>query len=292
MAGQQKAEAVASLYVVATPIGNLADMSPRAVQTLRDVALIAAEDTRHTGRLLSHFGISTALMALHDHNEQRVVERVINRLRDGDAVALVSDAGTPLISDPGYKLLRAAVTAEIEVRTVPGPSAVTAALSVSGLPTDQFVFAGFLPARDDARQRFIKSLASETRTVVVFESVHRIEASLTAFSRLLPARRLTVHRELTKQYESAYRGSASELLAALNAGELVARGEFVFVIAAAADDAEAASAEVEITALLRVLLAAMPLKQAVAEAVTLTGRSRNQLYEQALAINNASNPER
>ncbi|MEM8983583.1 MAG: 16S rRNA (cytidine(1402)-2'-O)-methyltransferase [Pseudomonadota bacterium] len=286
---QQEAPPTAPLYVVATPIGNLADMSPRALQTLRDVALIAAEDTRHTGRLLSHFGLSTPLMALHDHNEERVVDRVLRQLRSGAAVALVSDAGTPLISDPGYRLVRAAVAAGVAVETVPGPSAVMAALSVCGLPVDQFVFAGFLPPRDEARQRFIRTLADETRTVVVFESVHRIESTLAALADLLPpARELSIHRELTKQYESAYRGTAGELLGAFRAGELIAKGEFVIVIAGADAPLAATSAPVDIDALLRVLLASMPLKQAVAATVKLTGHGRNQLYQQALAISRES----
>ena len=275
------------LYVVATPIGNLGDFSPRAVDVLRDVALIAAEDTRHTGRLLSHFGVATPQMALHDHNEARALTAVIARLRAGDDVAVVSDAGTPLISDPGYRVVRAAIDAGIEPIAIPGPSAVTAALSIAGLPVDQFVFIGFLPNRDDARQRCIASLADETRTVVAFESVHRIVATLrTLADELEPSRPICVLRELTKQYETAYRGSVAELAAAAQAGVIVAKGEFVLVIAGAPRGAD--DATVDVDRLLVTLLAHAPLKSAVTAVQELTGLPRNRLYQRALELTESS----
>ena len=164
------------LYVVATPIGNLEDISYRAVRILSEVDLIAAEDTRHSRVLLSHYNISTQLMALHEHNEEQVEGRILERLTNGDAIALISDAGTPLISDPGYRLVRAAREAGLPVYSVPGPSAVTAALSVAGLPPDRFAFEGFLPSKESARKKKLEALRREVRTIVFFESSHRIEA--------------------------------------------------------------------------------------------------------------------
>ena len=279
-----EARSAGRLYVVATPIGNLADFSPRATATLKQVALIAAEDTRHTGRLLSHFGVSTPQMALHDHNEAEVHGTVLDRLRGGDDVALVSDAGTPLISDPGYRLVHAAAAAAIDVVAVPGPSAVTAALSVSGLAVDQFVFIGFLPARDEARLRALGNLVDEQRTTVAFESVHRIGATLDALAGVLQAeRRLSVHREITKQFESVYRGTATALAGAFADGSIVAKGEFVIVIEGASASDDAASS-VDVDRLLTVLLRFAPLKSAVAAAQELTGLPRNRLYQRALAL--------
>ena len=170
------------LYVVATPIGNLGDMTPRAVEVLRDADLVAAEDTRHSRPLLTHFGIATPLVALHEHNESRVAEALLPRLADGAVIALISDAGTPLLSDPGFVLVRAAVAAGIQVSPVPGPSAVTAALSVAGLPTDRFVFEGFLPAKAGLRRRRLGELSGEQRTLVFYEAPHRLIESLAAMA--------------------------------------------------------------------------------------------------------------
>ncbi len=272
------------LFVVATPIGNLKDLSSRALETLQSVACIAAEDTRRTQHLLSHFGVKTRLLPLHDHNESAATAALVQRLSRGDDLALVSDAGTPLVSDPGYRLVSAVIAAGFVAVPIPGPSALTAALSVAGLPVDQFVFAGFVPARDEARLRFIATLASETRTLVCFESVHRIQPTLQALAHALPdSRRISVHREITKQYESAYRGSARDLAAAAAAGDLVAKGEFVLVIeGAAAAEPDALSAASE--KLLALLLAELPLKSAVRICQKATGQSRNALYERALAL--------
>src|SRR5690606_35656101 len=207
---------VGTLFVIATPIGNLADLSPRARRLLAEADLIAAEDTRHTGRLLSEFGIETPQMALHEHNEQEVVPLVLERLEGGASVALVSDAGTPLISDPGYRLVRAARAAGIPVSPVPGPSAVVAALSVSGLPTDRFCFEGFLPARPGPRRARLATLASEPRTLVCYVSVHRVRETLddfgAAFGASLPA---CVGRELTKPDGQAHYASLGEIAAML-----------------------------------------------------------------------------
>ena len=173
------------LYIVATPIGNLEDLSPRARQTLETVDLIAAEDTRHTGRLLSHFGVSTRLLSLHDYNEADQVDKIIDVLKAGESIALVSDAGTPLISDPGYRVVQAAHEIGITVSPVPGPSALAAALSVAGLPTDRFCFEGFLPAKQKARRERLASLAKESRTLVFYESVHRVENSISDMIEIL-----------------------------------------------------------------------------------------------------------
>ena len=190
------------LYVVATPIGNLGDLAPRALKILDGVDLIAAEDTRVTGAMLSHFGIRKKMLALHDHNEAESAEVVLEELRRGHSVALVSDAGTPLVSDPGYVLVRMTRAARLPVIAVPGPSAVLAALSISGLPTDRFVFAGFLPAKSEARLSMLRELARESRTVILYESTHRIVDSVAAIAEILGgARRMCLARELTKLFE-------------------------------------------------------------------------------------------
>jgi 16S rRNA (cytidine1402-2'-O)-methyltransferase len=189
------------LYVVATPIGNLGDLSPRALKILDGVDLIAAEDTRVTAALLAHFGVRTRLLALHEHNEAQAMGDVLDALRKDRSVALVSDAGTPLISDPGFNLVREARALGLPVVAVPGPSAAVAALSISGLPTDSFVFAGFLPAREEARRHRLQELAAEPRSVVLYESTHRIEDTLRELAALLGERRVCLARELTKLFE-------------------------------------------------------------------------------------------
>ena len=274
-----------TLFVVATPIGNLDDLSPRARQVLSDADLIAAEDTRHTGRLLSHFGIKSRQMALHDHNEEAVVERIISTLNEGKSVALVSDAGTPLISDPGFRLLRAAHAAGIRVSPVPGPSAVVAALSVCGLPMDEFHFAGFLPGKTAARQKQLQTLAAENRTMIFYESVHRIVATtndmLDAFG---DGRQIFIGRELTKLQEQCVRTDLREAAAMLEDGRIPLRGEFVLVVEGRATTVEPLL-EISTEHLLRVLRAALPGKQAVAIAASLSGRGKNALYRQMLALN-------
>ena len=229
------------LYVVATPIGNLADITLRALRVLSDVDVIAAEDTRTTRKLLSHHGIGTPLVSYHEHNEAVRTPELLERLASGDSVAVVSEAGTPSISDPGYRLVEAAVAAGIAVEPIPGASALLAALVVSGLPTDAFVFEGFLPRRTGERRRRLESLASERRTIVVFESPHRVDACLADMVAVLGDRRAALCRELTKLHEEVRRAMLSELLASV--AKTPVKGELVIVIEGAAEtvpDMEAA----------------------------------------------------
>jgi 16S rRNA (cytidine1402-2'-O)-methyltransferase len=272
------------LYVVATPIGNLRDMSERAIATLKGVARIAAEDTRHSARLLAHFGIHTPMVAVHEHNERELIPQLLERLAAGDDLALISDAGTPLISDPGFCLVRAARSAGYRVVPVPGPVAAIAALSAGGLPVDHFVFEGFLPARSTARCKRLEALRGEDRTLVFYESSHRIVECLADMAEVFGAdRSAVIARELTKLYETIESGSLGTLLAWLRDDPDQRKGEFVVLVQGAApagDDALDASARQT----LEVLVAELPLKQAVALAAKITGVSRNALYAQALAL--------
>ena len=270
-----------TLYVVATPIGNLEDMSARAVRVLSEVVLIAAEDTRHSATLLRHFGIRTETMSLHEHNERDRVPSCIELLRSGKSIALISDAGTPLISDPGYRLVGAALDAGADVVPVPGACAAIAALSVSGIPTDRFVFEGFPPARSSARRALFQSLVSEARTLVFYESAHRIEDAVDDMIAVFGAERLAViARELTKAFETTYHGTLAELRVRLGQSAENRLGEFVVVVHGASIDLEAAGPETE--RVLKLLLAELPLKQAVALAAQITGVPKNSLYRQAL----------
>ena len=271
-----------NLYVVATPIGNLEDLTPRARQTLADVDLIAAEDTRHTGRLLSHLGLKKRLIALHDHNEEQVVTKVIAELEAGQSVALVSDAGTPLVSDPGYRLLRAAHRHGITVSPLPGASAVTAALSAAGLPTDRFCFEGFLPAKAVARRKRLQSLMSESRTLVFFESVHRIAAALADLGEVFGEERdAFIGRELSKLHEQCVQGSLGALRLKVDAGDIVSKGEFVIVVAGA--DLETEST-LDADTLLIELATHLPGKDAAKVTAKLTGEKKNALYQRLLEI--------
>jgi 16S rRNA (cytidine1402-2'-O)-methyltransferase len=273
-----------TLFVVATPIGNLEDLSPRARQTLENVDLIAAEDTRHTGRLLSHFGVKTPLFALHDHNEDKVVGRLIDELNGGKSIALVSDAGTPLISDPGYKLVASAHANAIRIVPIAGPCAITTALSAAGLPTDRYCFEGFLPAKQKARRDKLAALKSETRSIVLYESVHRIRdclADLVAeFGR---DRNAFIGRELTKMHEQCVQATLGDLLRQLDEGEIVSKGEFVVVITGS-DEEQTSSFEVD--QLLIDLAEHLPPKTAAKIAAKASGESRNDLYERLLTLNN------
>ena len=280
-----------TLFVVATPIGNRDDLSPRARQILRDVDLIAAEDTRHTGRLLSHFGITTPQTALHEHNEEQKVAELLGRLGEGASIALVSDAGTPLVSDPGFRLLDAAHSAGFPVSPVPGPSAVISALSVAGVPTDRFAFEGFLPARQQARRTVLAALAAEPRTLVFFESVHKIRASLPDLVAAFGADRMAfIGREISKLHEQCVRAPLGRLSAALDDGQIVAKGEFVLVVAGCADAAGSERDDVSMPALLAELMAVLPGSQAVDIVVRVTGRRRNEVYNAMLAAQQ-SDPE-
>lgn len=272
-----------TLFVVATPIGNLSDLSPRARQVLAEVNLVAAEDTRHTGRLLSHFGIETPQFALHEHNEREAVTTLIAKLRDGRSIALVSDAGTPLVSDPGYRLVLAAHQAGIPVSPVPGPSAVVAALSAAGLPTDRFCFEGFLPARAKARRTRLESLRFEPRTMVFYVPVHRVKDDLTDCADVFgAAREAFAGRELSKLHEQCVAAPLGELLGMVEDGRLAAKGEYVIVVAGSA--VEAPRQWLDEDRLLDELAAVLPGKQAVAIAAAVSGRSRNALYRKMLAI--------
>lgn len=277
-------DAGGTLWVVATPIGNAEDLGPRAVGVLRAVAVVAAEDTRHTGAFLQRLGVNTPLQSLHEHNERERVAELLERLAAGEDVALVSDAGTPLISDPGYRLVRAAAERGMDVRTVPGPSAVTAALSVAGLPTDRFVFEGFLPARAPARRRRFEELVAEPRTLVFFEASHRVRESVAdAAGAFGGDRRAVLARELTKRFETVLRGTLRSIGEALEADPDQRRGEFVLVVAGAepaARDPEAG----DVDGTLRTLLGELPVKQAVRLAARLTGAARNRLYQRALEL--------
>lgn len=266
------------LWVVATPIGNLEDLSARAATVLREVALVAAEDTRHSAPLLARVGSRARTLALHEHNEREQAARIVDTLRDGADVALVADAGTPLISDPGYRLVRAAREAGIEVSPIPGPCAAIAALSVAGLASDRFVFEGFLPARASARRERLGALVAESRTLIFYESSHRIVEMLADLVALFGAGRPgVVARELTKLFETVLSAPLAELLARVEADANQQRGEFVVLVAGAAgDDADATLAEGRrVFALLREEL---PPARAAKLAAAITGAPRKLLY--------------
>lgn len=283
--------AAGRLYVVATPIGNLADLSARAIQTLTHCTLIAAEDTRHTGALLRHLGIGTAQTSLHEHNERKRTPEILERLAAGESVALVSDAGTPGISDPGFELVRAAAAAGVEIVAVPGPCAAIAALSIAGLSTDRFCFEGFLPARAAARRGRLAALATEPRTLVLYEAPHRVRALLedcvAAFG---PERAAVLARELTKLHESLYRGTLAQLAQRASSESEVARGEIVLIIAGAARVAEGGAvdgAQALLDRVLKPLLKALPLRQAAELAAEIAEVRGNEAYRRALELKQA-----
>ena len=272
------------LYVVATPIGNLGDLSPRAREILQSVVIIAAEDTLHTGVLLKAFDIQTSMVSLHEHNELVRLPELIARLLAGAAIALVSDAGTPAISDPGYELVRAAAAAGIEVISIPGPCAAVAALSISALATAQFCFEGFLPARSAARRTQLQTVSNEIRTLVFYESPHRVAEMLADCVVVFGALRLAVvARELTKMHETLYRGSLADLAARALAEPNFSRGEIVVVIAGAVV-AEELSETRELDRVLGVLLPEVSLKQAAHLAAKITGVRDNEAYKRALHL--------
>ena len=275
-----------TLYVVATPIGNLGDMGQRAREVLAGVDCIAAEDTRHTAKLLAHFGIQTAQISLHEHNEDERARQVIGRLQAGESLALVSDAGTPLISDPGYRLVHEARAAGLRVVPVPGPSAIIAALSVSGLPTDRFSFEGFLPAKGGARRKALEALVDDPRTLVFYESSHRIGESLEDMRAVFGADRpAAIARELTKTFEQVQDGGLGELVEWLGADPNRQRGEFV-VMVAGRRRAEGELDEVEAARVMALLLEELPLKKAARLAADLLDLPRNTLYDLGLRLKN------
>ncbi len=270
-----------TLYVVATPIGNMGDLSPRAREVLGSVALVAAEDTRHTGQLLTHAGITARLVSLHEHNEAGRVDEILQRLRAGDSVARVPDAGTPLVSDPGYRLLAALRAADLPVSPVPGPCAAIAALSVAGLPTDRFFFEGFLPARSAARMARLQELSRRGETLVFYEATNRLADTLADALAVFGAERAAaVGRELTKLHETVYRGSLSQVRQAVLADPGGDRGECTWLVAGSG--AELAPDEAELARVVGILAAELPASQAAGLAARITGGSRKAAYRLAI----------
>lgn len=276
------------LYLVATPIGNLRDITLRALETLAAADVIACEDTRITRRLTDHYGIAVPLTPYHEHNAQEARPALLRQLADGRAIALVSDAGTPLISDPGYKLVRDACAAGHAVTAVPGASAVLTALSLAALPTDRFLFDGFLPPKQAARQKRAQELARLPATIVLFETGPRIADALADLATAFGAREAAISRELTKLHEEIRRGDLAALAQAYADGAET-RGEFVIVIAPPAADDLASSDDVD--ALLNAALARLSVKDAVAEVATATGQKRREIYQRALELTKSSGPE-
>jgi len=274
------------LYIVATPIGNLADISHRALKVLAGVDYILAEDTRHSKRLLNHYGISTRLKSCHEHNEAEIVDWASEQLGLGKNLALISDAGTPLISDPGFVLVRALRELGARILTVPGASSIIAALSIAGLPTDSFIYDGFLSTKSSARRAQYSRYKHQTRTVVILESSHRIIASLTdLISELGGERVIVIARELTKRFETVISGTAHQVADIISSDEDQVRGEFVLMIAGAPQVSEEVAV---LEDLLEVLLAELSVKQAASMAAKITGQRKNDVYQLALKLKSAA----
>jgi 16S rRNA (cytidine1402-2'-O)-methyltransferase len=273
---------VGILYIVATPIGNLQDITFRAIDVLKKANLIVAEDTRHCKVLLTHYGVQTPALSLHEHNEKAQTEGILQRLLKGSSIALISDAGTPLISDPGYRLVQEARNAGIQVVPIPGPCAAIAALSASGLPTDSFVFEGFLPMKSVARQKYLEKLSQEQRTLVFYEAPHRILEVLKDMQTVFGAeRKAVIARELTKMFETIHGGKLSELVEWVEADSNQQRGEIVLMVEGVPAQEENSSGK-SAEQILEILLKELPVNQAVKLACELTGEKRNKLYKQAL----------
>ncbi len=271
------------LYIVATPIGNLGDMTPRAVETLAQVDLIAAEDTRHSGRLLQHFAIDTPCVAYHEHNERQFSAKLVTRMLGGERIALISDAGTPLVSDPGYHLVRSTREAGVQVIPIPGACALVSALATSGLPSDRFVFEGFLPAKQGARCQRLQQLERETRTLIFYESPHRIVDAINDMEKVFGGQRQAViGRELSKRFETIHGDTLAGLVVWLAADSDQQRGEFVVVVRGA--EVVSSDFDVEAERVLRLLMAELPLKQAAALAAKITGVKKNRLYKEGLVL--------
>jgi 16S rRNA (cytidine1402-2'-O)-methyltransferase len=271
-----------ALYVVATPIGNLGDLSQRAIEVLRGVTVIAAEDTRHTRQLLQQFEINTDCLALHEHNERKVTDSLLARVERGDSIALVSDAGTPLLNDPGFHLVREAAGRGLPIIPVPGPSAIMAALSAAGLPTDRFCFEGFLPSKSAARCRRLEALQQSTPTLVFFEAPHRILATLTDMQSIFGAdRQIVLARELTKTFETFLRGSLAEVLQEVSTDKNQQKGEMVILVHGASPE-EQNGIDVETERVLKILLQELSVKQAASLTAEITGVKKNLLYQFAL----------
>ena len=267
----------ARLYVVATPIGNLEDITLRALGVLSTVDVVAAEDTRRTRVLMARHGLDRPLLSLQEHNEEQKAPRLVERLQKGESIALVSDAGTPLLSDPGYRLVALAVAAGIRVVTVPGPSAITAALSISGLPTDRFVFEGFLPSRHSARLKCLQRLRDESRTLVFFESSHRICAALADLSSVFGGQRpIAVCREMTKQFETVLRGPLADVVKRIEHDPDQRRGEFVLVVGG--DEPKPDHRLADAVALAKALTEFLPASQAARVSARIHEVSRREVY--------------
>jgi 16S rRNA (cytidine1402-2'-O)-methyltransferase len=280
----EQSESGGTLYIVATPIGNLDDLSSRAIAVLSKASLVAAEDTRHSGRMLQTLGVETRMMALHDHNERDRAERVLQKLEEGSDVALISDAGTPLISDPGFILVREARRRGLRVSPVPGPCAIVAALCAAGLPTDRFAFEGFLPSKKGARVAALERLSAEAATLVFYESPHRILDAVDDIAAAMGSgRELVIARELTKTFETFYAGPASDVLQMLRDDPHGSRGEFVIMIHGAKKEAADAGME-EVDRLLKLLLKELPVKKVAKLVSEITGKAKNDLYQRALTL--------
>lgn len=277
-----------TLYIVATPIGNLDDITLRAIQILQQVDLIAAEDTRHSRVLMQRLQVNTPMASHHDFSSEQAVQNIIRDLLQGKSIALISDAGTPLISDPGYRLVSLAREQSIPVIPVPGPSAVTAALSVAGLPTDRFAFEGFLPSKSAARLARLHELRFDTRSLVFYESTHRIVSSITDMQSEFGAERaLFVGRELTKKFESHFKGSMADCLSWLQSDANQLKGEFVVIVAGCDAAFVQESLQQDALRLVQLLRAHLPIKTAVSLASEITGAKKNALYQLALEQDNA-----
>jgi len=271
-----------TLYIVATPIGNLQDISQRALSTLKTVDGIAAEDTRHSAQLLRHYNIATPLISLHEHNERERTQTLLERLNKGESIALISDAGTPLISDPGSLLVKSVLAAGISVVPIPGACALIAALSASGFPSDRFVFEGFLPGKSPQRLKALEALRYEPRTLVFYEAPHRISATLKDMQTIFgDEREAGIARELTKLYETIRVAPLKTLVEWVGSDENQRRGEQVILLQGATDSV---TADVDTDRLLKIFLTELPLKQAVDLTVKITGIRRNTLYQQALLL--------
>jgi len=272
-----------TLYVVATPIGNLEDISARALRVLREVALIAAEDTRHSRKLLAHFGIDTPLVACHEHNERATSSHLLERLQQGQNLALISDAGTPLISDPGYHLVQQARAANIRVVPIPGACALITALSASGLPADGFIFDGFLPAKSSARRTRLEQLASQPQTLIFYEAPHRVLACLADMNDVFGGERLAVlARELSKTFETLISSPLNELHAKVATDSDQQRGECVLLVAGFRESRTDAALSAESLHLLELLLDELPAARAATLAAKISGKPKRLFYQAAL----------
>lgn len=274
------------LYIVATPIGNLADISRRAIEILSSVTVIAAEDTRHSKKLLMSLGIDTPLISLHEHNESKIADEIIERIKQGQNIALISDAGTPLIQDPGYRLVQKAQEQHITVSPIPGACAFVAALSVAGLATDRFVFEGFLPVKKEARMKRLQALCNEERTIIFYEAPHRILSFIDELEKVFGKfRQIVIARELTKTFETIHKATLSEIKKWMSHDPNQQRGEFVVLIEGNShSNEERATNTIDKKQLLEILLQELPVKQAASLAAKILQQSKNELYQLALEL--------